>query len=146
MYLSSIHKTRHKYLKRQCVFQLTSGPKANFLVHNRHSGKGEILHLLCAALIFHCLPPRFLPSSFLFPHKHWFIKVFVRHKLIYSLWWLWAANTQHFIKYPSNLLISVCLIFLASGASNFVLPSVHFPTCSPAGARHSLTHSDNNLV
>lgn len=118
-------KNSYKKKKKKHAFQLTSG-RPNFLVHKRHCGKGEILRSLQAALIFQRLPPRLpLPprSPLLFPHKRRFIKVFVRHKLIYSLWWLWAACTQHFIKYPSNLLITVCLTFLASGASEFVMPS-----------------------
>lgn len=76
------------------------------------------------------------------PHEQWFIRVFVCHKLIYTLlWWLWAAHTQRFIKYPSPRLIQVCLIFKAPGASSFVLQSVYFPTCYPAAASRSLTRT-----
>lgn len=124
-------------------FKLPRG-RLNSLVHQRHSGRGEKWRSLRAALIFQRLPPpppRPLPpppplSPLLFPHKRRFIKVFVRHKLIYSLWWLWAARTQHFIKYPSNLLITLCLTFLASGASNFATPSAaRFPSGLACGSQ-----------
>lgn len=143
------HSKKNNYKKKKHVFQLTSG-RLNFLVHKRHYGKGEILCSLQAALIFQRLPPRLPPPGppLLFPHKRRFIKVFVCHKLIYSVWWLWAACTQHFIKYPSNLLITVCLTFLASGASEicYAVCRSLFPACSPAGARCSLTQAGNNLV
>lgn len=98
------------------------------------------LELISIVLVnrFHYLLPCFLPASSLLSHKLWFISIFVCHKLNYTLlWWLWAACTRRFIKYPSPLLTQACLIFKAPGVSSLVLQSVYFPTCSPTTCSHA---------
>lgn len=82
------------------------------------------------------------------PHKQWFIRVFVCHKLIYALpWRLWAVCTRRFIKYPSPLLIQVCLIIKAAGAPSFVMRSVCFLP-RPAWVWHTQTamHTNGSLT
>lgn len=87
-------------------------------------------------------------QPYLSPHKQWFITVFVCHKLIYALpWRLWAVCTRRFIKYPSPLLIQVCLVIKAAGAPSFVLLSVYFLS-RPAWVWHTQTamHTNGSLT